>query len=49
MKKTYINPEMEVIEVKADQTLLAGSPIPISSDTTDTVDTRELEDFDFGF
>ncbi len=48
MKKTYINPEMEVIEVKADQTLLAGSPIPIGG-STDTVDTRELEDFDFGF
>jgi len=46
MKKTYINPEMEVIEVKADQTLLAGSPIPIGG-STDTVDTREYNPFDF--
>jgi hypothetical protein len=25
MKKTYISPEMEVIEIKSQQTLLAGS------------------------
>ena len=27
MKKTYIHPEMEVIEVNMDQSLLAGSVI----------------------
>lgn len=25
MKKTYINPQLEVIQIKANQTLLAGS------------------------
>lgn len=25
MKKTYINPQLEVIQLKANQTLLAGS------------------------
>ena len=26
MKKTYMNPEMEVVVIKAEQQLLAGSP-----------------------
>lgn len=42
MKKKYINPEMEVVELNTNQTLLAGSPtIPVGG-TTDTVDSREF-------
>ena len=46
MKKRYISPATEVIELSAGQMLLAGSSIPISSGTTGTVDVRELEGFD---
>lgn len=46
MKKRYIIPATEVIELSAGQMLLAGSSIPISSGTTSTVDVRELEGFD---
>jgi len=46
MKKRYISPATEVIELSAGQMLLAGSSIPISTGTTSTVDVRELEGFD---
>ena len=44
MKKTYINPEMEVVVLNAHQMLLAGSALSIGG-STDTVDSHELEDF----
>jgi len=47
MKKTYINPKMEVVEVKACQPLLTASLG--FGEPTSTVDARELEDFDFGY
>lgn len=48
MKKTYINPEMNVIEIQTQQ-LLAGSTISISGTTDDpsTADSRILEDWEF--
>ena len=33
MKKTYINPELETIDVKINQQLLAGSETPTSNET----------------
>ena len=47
MKKTYINPKMEVVEVKACQPLLTASLG--FGEPTSTVDARELEDFGFGY
>ena len=44
MKKTYINPEMEVVEVKACQPLLTESLG--FGEPTSNVDVHELEDFD---
>jgi len=34
MKKQYIEPHTEVVEVKMNVQLLAGSPLPVSEDTT---------------
>ncbi|MBQ9231916.1 MAG: hypothetical protein IJ190_12190 [Prevotella sp.] len=45
MKKTYINPEMEVVELKANQPLLVDSLG--FGDPTDQVDSRELDELDF--
>ena len=43
MKKTYINPEIEVIKIKSVQMLTTS--MEISGETTSTFDAREL-DFD---
>ena len=45
MKKTYINPEMEIVKIKG-QVLLAGS-IPVFSDA-DPVETSEVLTPEFG-
>jgi hypothetical protein len=47
MKKQYINPSMEVVEIKAQQ-LLAGSDPTLSGtlDSTDPILSRELEGFE---
>ncbi len=43
MKKTYINPEMEIVELKTNHMLMAGSAqMPIDG-TTDTVDSNDFE------
>ena len=34
MKKTYINPKMEIVEIKGQQ-LLAGSTVPTGTTPTD--------------
>ena len=44
MKKRYVNPEMEVVEVKACQPLLTASLG--FGEPTGTVDVREFEGFD---
>ena len=56
MKKTYINPEMEIIKIASQMQMLAGSTIPIGSTSTDPSLTDAHEDdftfdddaFDFG-
>ena len=52
MKKTYINPEMEIVEIKMQQHMLTGSvTIDTSADPIDpaNADGREFGDeFDFG-
>ena len=47
MKKTYINPEMEIIKIASQQQMLAGSTIPIGSTSTDPSLTDAHEGFDF--
>ena len=42
MKKTYINPEMEIVEIKM-QALLAGSLPLIDDETVDTGDVLAPE------
>ena len=39
MKKQYINPEMEIIEVEMQQ--MIATSLGVSSDPTDTVDSRD--------
>ena len=51
MKKTYINPEMEIVEIKMQQHIMAGS-VGINSTATpidpSTADGHEFDDdFDF--
>ena len=51
MKKTYINPEMEIVEIKMQQHMLAGSvTIDTSAEPIDpsTADGREF-DYEFDF
>ena len=35
MKKTYINPEMEIIKIASQQQMLAGSTVPTGNTPTD--------------
>lgn len=35
MKKTYINPEMEIIKIASHQQMLAGSTVPTGDIPTD--------------
>ena len=46
MKKTYINPEMEVVELKMNCTLLAESQMGIGN-PTDKMDAPEFDFEDF--
>ena len=56
MKKTYINPEMEIIKIASQMQIMAGSTIPTGSTPTDPSLTDAHEDdftfdddaFDFG-
>ena len=49
MKKTYFAPEMEIIEVKAQQTLLAGSVQMYGQDATEPAMAPEYEWADWKF
>ena len=42
MKKTYINPKMEIVEIKGQQ-LLAGSTVPTGTTPTDPASSAEHE------
>ena len=46
MKKTYINPEMEIVEMKMNNAMLAGS-MPKSND--EITDESSVLGRDFGF
>ena len=47
MKKTYINPKMEIVKI-ATQQMLAGSGLGISGSTNNTGDllSRDCDDWD---
>ena len=45
MKKTYINPSFDVIEIKASHQLLAGSNLATSTETPTEWGSRSI-DFD---
>ena len=49
MKKTYINPEMEIIKIASQQQMLAGSTVPTGTEPTDPSesDAPYLEDYDW--
>ena len=42
MKKTYISPEMDVVELKQQQALLTGS-LPVDGTTNDASDAEAPE------
>ncbi len=46
MKKTYINPEMEIISVDAQDTILTGSSIPINTSETQNPADAEGRGYD---
>ena len=48
MKKTYINPTMEVVNIKTNTQLLAGSPVGWGSGNVDpgSADSRWFDDED---
>lgn len=48
MKKEYIKPEIEIIEIKTDNTLLAASPAISSSTKTSFVFDNIIDDGDAG-
>ncbi len=45
MKKTYINPAMEIYSIDAQQQLLAGSTIPVDG-TIESATGAESNEFD---
>lgn len=49
MKTSYVKPEIETIEVRAEQSILAAS-MSVSEKTTDTYDSKQhdfsMSDFD---
>ena len=49
MKKIYLTPEMEIIEVKAQQTLLTGSVPMYNQDATGAAMAPEYEWADWEF
>ena len=48
MKKTYINPKMEIVEIQVQQ-LLAGSTVPTGSTPTDPASSDAPSYEDGGF
>lgn len=46
MKKTYINPEMEVIRMKSHYQLLAGSEIPGGGSTDQNLSRGWFDDYE---
>ena len=46
MKKTYINPEMEIVMLNANYQLMAGSAKGISEEKPSEWGSREFDDFD---
>ena len=42
MKKEYVSPAVEIIDVELAGMLAASDSVEISNDPTNTVDTREL-------
>ncbi len=46
MKKTYINPEMEIISVDAQDTILTGSSIPMNLSETKAPSAAEGRGYD---
>ena len=48
MKKEYIFPEIEVVELKAQHQLLAGSEIPTNPTSVDPANS-DAPEFDFEF
>ena len=44
MKKTYINPEMEIIKIASQQQMLAGSTVPTGTTPTDPASSDARED-----
>ncbi len=48
MKKTYINPNIEVVEIQIQQQMLAGSTVPTGTTPTDPGDSDgHFDDFDW--
>ena len=45
MRKHYLVPQTEVVELKTNVHLLAGSPLPKSDGTTSEQWSREMDDF----
>ena len=43
MKKQYINPTTEIIDIKINQQLLAGSDISLSNDGDDIINDNSLQ------
>ena len=43
MKKTYINPEMEVVELNAKYQLMAGSDVNAHNEEPEEYGAREFE------
>jgi len=48
MKKTYINPELEVVKIKTNQYLLAGSPDGAHEEVGGGEILGREDEFDFG-
>lgn len=46
MKKTYINPELEIIKISSKAQMLAGSAKGVSDETPSEWGSREFDDFD---
>ena len=44
-KKIYEKPTMEIVKLRHQHMILAGSPLPKSDDTTSEQWSRELDDF----
>ena len=43
MKKTYINPEMEIVKLKAQYQLLAGSDVDAHEEEPEEYGAREFD------